>query len=183
MNSSGFSGSGSLNLPNAVYVTSTTGDLVLGTTTANTIRFLTNASTTDAMTINSSGEVLVAASSGTIGNFKGSLIRGWDSGAVVAAGSYVMCFYAPVAFTISSMYAQVIAPSSGCSFPVSVYIGTFGSGTVVTGLSSITVNNTATTTTATAANSVSAGQCVYIVIGTVTGTSSNVVIQLNTVRT
>jgi len=183
MNSSGFSGSGSFNLPNAVYLSATSGDLVVGTTTANNIRFVTNGSATDALTINTSGEVLVSASSGTVGNLKGVLIRGWDSGAVVTAGSYVMCFYAPVALTIASMYAQVIAPSTGCSFPVSVYIGTFGSGTVVTGLSSITVNNTATTTNATAANSVSAGQCVYIVIGTVTGTSSNVVVQLNTVRT
>ena len=183
MNSSGFTGSGGFNLPNAVYLSATSGDLVLGTTTSNSIHFVTNGSATDALTINTSGEVLVSASSGTVGNLKGALIRGWDSGAVVTAGSYVMCFYAPVALTIASMYAQVIAPSTGCSFPVSVYIGTFGSGTVVAGLSGITVNNTATTTTATAANSVSAGQCVYIVIGTVTGTSTNAVIQINTVRT
>ena len=51
MNSSNFTGSGSLNLPNAVYLTSTTGDLVLGSTTANILRFVYNAGTTDSMQI------------------------------------------------------------------------------------------------------------------------------------
>lgn len=55
MNSSTFTGTGSLNLANAGYLTSTTGDLVIATTTANAIRFLTNSSTTDAMIISSSG--------------------------------------------------------------------------------------------------------------------------------
>lgn len=42
MNSSGFTGAGSFNLPNAVYLTSTTGDLVVGTTTSNAIHFAVN---------------------------------------------------------------------------------------------------------------------------------------------
>ena len=40
MNSSGFTGSGSTGIPNAVYLTSTTSELVLGTTTNNRIRFV-----------------------------------------------------------------------------------------------------------------------------------------------
>jgi len=55
MNSSGFSGTGSLNAPNNVYVSATSSDLVLGTTTANAIRFVTNASATDALIISSAG--------------------------------------------------------------------------------------------------------------------------------
>ena len=51
MNSSGFTGSGSLNAPNAVYFTSTTGDLVLGSTTANILRFVYNSGATDSMQI------------------------------------------------------------------------------------------------------------------------------------
>ena len=51
INSSGFSGTGSLNLPNATYLTSTSGDLVIGTTTNNTIRFNTWNYDTDFMTI------------------------------------------------------------------------------------------------------------------------------------
>lgn len=59
INSSGFTGSGSLALGNAVYMTATSGDLVVGTTTANSVRFVTNSSTTDAITINSSGQVTI----------------------------------------------------------------------------------------------------------------------------
>ena len=51
MNSSGFTGSGSLNAPNAVYFTSTSGDLVLGSTTANILRFVYNSGATDSMQI------------------------------------------------------------------------------------------------------------------------------------
>jgi len=57
MNSSTFSGTGSLALPNAVYVTATTGDLILGTTTVNGIHFIVNSGTSDAMAITSSGVV------------------------------------------------------------------------------------------------------------------------------
>jgi hypothetical protein len=59
MNSSGFSGSGSLNKANVVYLTSTSGDLAIGTTTSNAIHFVVNGGTTDAMTINSSGQTLL----------------------------------------------------------------------------------------------------------------------------
>lgn len=55
MNSSGYTGSGSLNTPNAGYLTVTTGDLVIGTTTANAIKFVTNSSATDFLTISSTG--------------------------------------------------------------------------------------------------------------------------------
>ena len=51
-NSSGFAGSGSLNKPSSGYITTTSGDLALGTTTANAIHFVVNSGTTDAMTIN-----------------------------------------------------------------------------------------------------------------------------------
>lgn len=57
MNSSGFSGTGSLNAPNNVYLTATSSDLVLGTTTANQLRVVTNNSTTDAFQVNSSGVI------------------------------------------------------------------------------------------------------------------------------
>lgn len=51
MNSSGFSGSGSFNLPNAVYVASSNGDLVLGSFSNNSIRFVLNSGSSDAVTI------------------------------------------------------------------------------------------------------------------------------------
>jgi hypothetical protein len=55
MNSSAFTGTGSLNLANAVYLYAQTGDLVLGTNTANAIHFVTNAGTTDSATVSSAG--------------------------------------------------------------------------------------------------------------------------------
>ena len=67
MNSSGFTGSGSLNTPNAVYLTATSGDLVIGTTTNNPIHFVVNGGTTDAFTIGTAGQLSVAGSTGTTG--------------------------------------------------------------------------------------------------------------------
>ncbi len=55
INSSTFTGSGSINLAGATYLTATSGDLVLGTTTANAIHFIVNSGTTDAITISSAG--------------------------------------------------------------------------------------------------------------------------------
>jgi hypothetical protein len=67
MNSSAFTGTGSLNAPNMVYVTSTTGDLALGTIGSNAIHLVVNSGTTDALTINASGAIAVNGSYGTAG--------------------------------------------------------------------------------------------------------------------
>jgi hypothetical protein len=85
INSSGYTGSGAFNAPNAVYMTSTTGDLAIGTTTSNAIHFVVNNGATDAMTISSAGAVslgtpLAVASGGTGSNigtmgFKNLLIN------------------------------------------------------------------------------------------------------------
>lgn len=55
MNSSAFTGSGSFNLPNAVYMTSSNGDLAVGTLTSNAIHFFVNSGTTDAGGFSTSG--------------------------------------------------------------------------------------------------------------------------------
>jgi hypothetical protein len=51
MNSSGFTGTGSWNLPNAVYLDAATADLALGTLGNSPVHFFTNSSATDAMDI------------------------------------------------------------------------------------------------------------------------------------
>jgi hypothetical protein len=61
MNSSGWVGSGSLNTANMVYLTSTTGDLAIGTTTANSIHFVIGNGTTDAMKIDSLSNVYIGS--------------------------------------------------------------------------------------------------------------------------
>lgn len=55
MNSSGFTGASIFNQPSYVFLTSTTVDLAIGTTTSNAIHFVVNNGTTDAMTISSGG--------------------------------------------------------------------------------------------------------------------------------
>jgi hypothetical protein len=67
INSSTFSGTGSLSAANATYLTATTGDLALGTTTSNSIHLVINGSATDAMTINTSGAVAFNGQYGTSG--------------------------------------------------------------------------------------------------------------------
>lgn len=57
INSSGFSGTGALGAANSTYLYANGGDLAIGTTTANAVRFATNSSATDAMTISSAGVV------------------------------------------------------------------------------------------------------------------------------
>ena len=67
INGSGFSQAGSFGLPNATYVYSSNGDLVLGSITSNAVRFVVNNSTTDAMTIDAGGGVSFNGSYGTSG--------------------------------------------------------------------------------------------------------------------
>lgn len=55
INSSGFTGPGSLSLPNATYLVANSGDLVIGTNTANNIRFVVNDNSTDVLFIDSQG--------------------------------------------------------------------------------------------------------------------------------
>ena len=93
INGSTFSGTGSLSLPNAVYLYSANGELVLGTTTSNGIRFVTNSSSVDAMTINSSNAVAFSGNYGantyllqSTGNATAPI---WQSPANISAGSVV----------------------------------------------------------------------------------------------
>ncbi len=58
-NSSGFSGTGSLNAPGNSYLTSTTDDLVIGTTTNNALRFVLNGATTDNLIISGTGNITI----------------------------------------------------------------------------------------------------------------------------
>jgi len=73
MNSSGFVGTGNLSKASAVYLTSTSGDLSLGTTTANDIHFVVNSGATDILTLTSAGAVnMPGATASTIAIFDAS---------------------------------------------------------------------------------------------------------------
>ena len=72
INSSGYTGSGALNGPNNVFLTATSGDLVLGTTTSNGIHFVVNNGATDCITISSAG----AATFANTVSFPAALVTG-----------------------------------------------------------------------------------------------------------
>ena len=81
MNSSGYTGTGSFALPNAVYLASASSDLVIGTLGNNTLRIVTNNSGTDAVTVNSSGVAtfanqIVGSISGSANNVRHNLTAG-----------------------------------------------------------------------------------------------------------
>ena len=61
INSSTFSGTGSLGFPNATYLYASGGDLALGTSTANSIHFVVNSGSTDAMSISAAGVVSIGS--------------------------------------------------------------------------------------------------------------------------
>ena len=69
MNSSGFTGTPRLNLPNAVYLYSSNGELIIGTSTANNINFVVNNGTNNAMIITSAGNL----SAGGTATFAGAV--------------------------------------------------------------------------------------------------------------
>lgn len=93
INSSTFAGAGSLNLPNAVYLSSTGGNLVVGTTSNNGLHFVTNGGSVDAMTINTSNAIAFGGVYGantyllqSTGNATAPI---WQSPANISAGSVV----------------------------------------------------------------------------------------------
>jgi Collagen triple helix repeat (20 copies) len=97
MNSSGFTGAGAFNQANNVYLTATTADLAIGTTTANAVHFLANGAATDAITISSANvptlnsPVLVAPALGTpaSGNLTNCTFPTLNQNTTGSAGSLV----------------------------------------------------------------------------------------------
>lgn len=175
INGSTFSGTGSLSLPNATYVYAANGELVLGTTTNNGIRFVTNGSAVDAMSINSSNAVAFSGSYGnntfllqSTGNATAPI---WQSPANISAGSVVslltftntgngaasnVSFNGSAAQTISSN--TILPNQAGNSGKLLTTDGannlswTSISGAQSTGNSSILLNNTYITSNATIAS-------------------------------
>ena len=174
INSSTFAGAGSLGLPNATYLYSVNGELVLGTTTNNGIRFVTNSSSVDAMTINSSNAVAFSGNYGTntyllqsTGNATAPI---WQSPANISAGSVVslltftntgngaasnVSFNGSAAQTVSSN--TILPTQAGNSGKLLTTDGannlswTSASGAATTGNSAIILNNVNITSNATIA--------------------------------
>ena len=112
MNSSGFSGTGSLSAPNNVYLTSTSSDLVLGTTTSNAIRFVINGGATDAAIVATNGNIVVQTTTTSISNTTGALVVNGGVGVVgnIYSGANITAVTAVIA---PNMYNSNIYPASG----------------------------------------------------------------------
>jgi hypothetical protein len=106
MNSSGFTGTGAFNQPNTVYLTGTTADLAIGTTTSNSIHFVVAGGATDAMTINTTKSIAFNGSYGTAGQV---LTSGGSTG--------VPTWTTPTTGTVTSVSATSPVVSSGGNTP------------------------------------------------------------------
>ena len=96
MNSSGFTGSGAFNKASSVYLTATSGDLAIGTTTANAIHFVYNNSTTDSAYIDATGFNTYSMNGGQLAGFRNRIINGdmridqRNAGAAVVPNGYCL---------------------------------------------------------------------------------------------
>ena len=99
INSSGYSGTGSINAPGYAYFLSASTDLVLGTIGANGIHFTINSSATDALAISSAGAV--------------SLPGGTANGVAYLNGSKVVTTGSALTFTGTAFAVNSIAPGVG----------------------------------------------------------------------
>lgn len=153
MNSSGWVGSGALNTANNVYLTATSTDLAIGTTTSNAIHFVVAGGSTDAMTISSAGAVtipnipsgIVKSTSGALSNATagtdyldsivgGNLycVAGSISKSISVAGTYVavttgMSNSVATGFSYTSGTASLTCSSAGVyqvKYSISAYCAT-----------------------------------------------------------
>jgi hypothetical protein len=123
MNSSAFTGSGALNAPNMVYLTSTSGDLALGSTTANPIHFVINSGSSDAATIKTTCQLQLPAYSSTSA-FTGTAIGylAYD-----ASGNVLTCGLTPS--------SEIITLGSGTCSTLRCGVGNGASGNYSSSLS------------------------------------------------
>lgn len=110
MNSSGWVGSGSFNTANTVYVTATSGDLALGTTTSNAIHLVVNGGATDAVTVSATGTVTIPnlSTAGIVTNSAAGLLTTTNgTGFIKNNGSGVISYdnstYQPLATNLTSI--------------------------------------------------------------------------------
>ena len=157
MNSSGFSGSGSFALPNAVYLASVSSDLVIGTLGNNTLRIVTRNSSTDAMSVNSSGVAtfanqIVGSISGSANNVRQTVTFSTTGGAAPNS-----TFDGANALTVDYSTVGAQAPlSSGINIKTVNNNSLVGSGNVsvgtVTSVAALTIGTAGTNITSTVAN-------------------------------
>jgi len=159
INSSTFSGTGSLGSPGAVYLTSASTDLVLGTVGANSIRFVINSGATDAATISSAGLLTANSFASSSAAITGGTINGTTIGASTASSGAFTSLSATGTTTLATSLSGLLKATSGVVSAATAgtdYVAVGGalgipsSGTVtnLTGTASININGTVGATTA-----------------------------------
>lgn len=138
VNSSGFTGTGSLNLPSATYLAATSGELVFGTTTSNGVHIVVNGAAVDALAISAAGKVTATGNvalsglttSGTIAN---SVCT--DSSGNVISSAAANCF------PLGQVYPGAgIANSTGSAWGTSYGVSGTGSVCLTTNCAMTTPN-------------------------------------------
>ena len=114
INSSAFSGTGAFNAPNAVYVSSTSGPLVLGTTTAHPIRFVINSGATDIMYFAESGLGISVFTN--LGMRSQSDLRFWNSGntfySAIQGGNHTANYILTMPATLTATGTSILVSDS-----------------------------------------------------------------------
>ena len=155
MNSSGFTGVGSLNLPNAVYLASSQGDLVLGSFSNNSIRFVLNSGATDAITISTVTNNVIINTTATITSTVGVISTNTGAltvagGVGIAGGLFVGGDLTATSLTLSGVFSPTSLTLSSTAGTVSTNTGALqvrGGAGIAGGLfvgGILTITNTAT---------------------------------------
>ncbi len=147
INSSAFSGAGSLNLPNATYLYAANGDLVIGTATSNLVRFVVNSGATDAASISTAGLFTLNSgltAFGAVGvGIAGTASAGLNIAQTALTGVSIqginLSITAPSTATTSNVGIQSTLATAATAF-VQTYAVHFAAGTITKGAGS-TINN------------------------------------------
>lgn len=139
INSSTFTGTGSLALANATYLYSQSGDLVLGTNTSNAIHFVVNNGATDALGIATNGNILI----GGVSNGTGVL---QFPAATTSAGGITMGTDSPAVNLYRSAASTLSTDVNSLNFTQNNALIGGSAGTIQFGGSAVSVRGAATVT-------------------------------------
>jgi hypothetical protein len=160
MNSSGFTGAGSFNLPNAVYLASSQGDLVLGTFSLNSIRFALNSGATDAITISTVSNSIIINNTATITATTASVST--NTGALTVAGGVGIGGGVYIGGSLTATTINTVGAGGGIISGISqLGVGNF----TATGIVNISGSITSTVTSTNTASSVSTTTGALVVAG------------------
>ena len=160
MNSSAFTGVGSFNLPNAVYLASSQGDLVLGSFSLNSIRFALNSAAVDAITISTVSNSIIINNTATITATTASVST--NTGALTVAGGVGIAGGVYIGGSLTATSINTVGAGGGVISGIT-QLGV--SNFTATGIVSISGSISSTVTSTNTASSVSTTTGALVVAG------------------